>query len=141
MRISDWSSDVCSSDLALDAFLDLKTRDDPLIQASARHTHAYLSQGRHGLKALHGIPVRNFRTLLSIKTRRPLGEDLRRQVEEQLAKLGIRRLPPEELVAFYRRIFNGVADTAPGVFADGGTTGAPPIGKQRSEERRVGKRG
>src|SRR3546814_14895923 len=83
MRISDWSSDVCSSDLALDAFLDLKTRDDPLIQASARHTHAYLSQGRHGLKALHGIPVRNFRTLLSIKTRRPLGEDLRRQVEEQ----------------------------------------------------------
>src|SRR3546814_9013609 len=74
--------------------------------------------------------VRNFRTLLSIKTRRPLGEDLRRQVEEQLAKLGIRRLPPEELVAFYRRIFNGVADTAPGVFADGGTTGAPPIGKQ-----------
>src|SRR3546814_2611737 len=62
-------------DDALDAFLDLKTRDDPLIQASARHTHAYLSEGRHGLKALHGIPVRNFRTLLSIKTRRPLGED------------------------------------------------------------------
>src|SRR3546814_9604130 len=91
MRISDWSSDVCSSDLALDAFLDLKTRDDPLIQASARHTHAYLSQGRHGLKALHGIPVRNFRTLLSIKTRRPLGEDLRRQVEEQLAKLDLTR--------------------------------------------------
>src|SRR3546814_12598999 len=126
VRISDWSSDVCSSDLlnihfpdgtvlqihtfadpliddALDAFLDLKTRDDPLIQASARYTHAYLSEGRHGLKALHGIPVRNFRTLLSIKTRRPLGEDLRRQVEEQLAKLGIHRLPPEELVAFYRR--------------------------------------
>src|SRR3546814_17856120 len=70
----------------------------------------------------------------SIKTRRPLGEDLRRQVEEQLAKLGIRRLPPEELVAFYRRIFNGVADTAPGVFADGGTTGAPPIGKQIIDE-------
>src|SRR3546814_12374748 len=130
MRISDWSSDVCSSDLALDAFLDLKTRDDPLIQASARHTHAYLSQGRHGLKALHGIPVRNFRTLLSIKTRRPLGEDLRRQVEEQLSKLGIRRLPPEEMVAFYRRVFNGVADPAPGVFAAGTTTGAPPTANQ-----------
>ena len=117
-------------DDALDAFLDLKTRDDPLIQASARRAHAYLSEGRHGLKALHGIPVRNFRTLLSIKTRRPLGEDLRRQVEEQLSKLGIRRLPPQEMVAFYRRIFNGVADPAPGVFADGSTTGAPPIAKQ-----------
>jgi conjugal transfer ATP-binding protein TraC len=45
---------------------------------------------------------------LSIKTRVKLGADLRRQVEEQLAKMGIRRLPPEELVSFYRRIFNGV---------------------------------
>ena len=117
-------------DEALDLFLDLKTRDDPLIQASARRTREYLSKGRHGLAALHHIPVRNFRTFLSIKTRRPLGEDLRRQVEEQLAKLGIRRLPPEELVAFYRRIFNGVADPAPGVFADGATIGAPAIRKQ-----------
>lgn len=106
-------------DGALDAFLDLKTREDPLIQASARRTHAYLSAGRHGLPALHDIPVRNFRIFLSIKTRRTLGADLRRQVEEQLARLAIRRLPPEALVAFYRRIFNGVAAPAPGVFADG----------------------
>jgi conjugal transfer ATP-binding protein TraC len=117
-------------DGALDAFLDLKTRDDPLIQASARRTHDYLSEGRHGLDALHGIPIRNFRTLLSIKTRRPLGEDLRRQVEEQLAKLGIRRSAPEEMVAFYRRIFNGVTRHAPGVFSDGTQVGAPPIAKQ-----------
>lgn len=117
-------------DGALDAYLDLKTRDDPLIQASAQRTRDYLSRGRHGLEALHNIPVRNFRTLLSIKTRRPLGEDLRRQVEEQLSKLGIRRLEPEEMVAFYRRIFNGVTNAAPGVFADGATVGAPPIAKQ-----------
>ena len=117
-------------DEALDAFLTLKTRDDPLIQASARQTRAYLSEGRHGLAALHDIPVRNFRTFLSVKTRRPLGEDLRRQVEEQLAKLGIRRLPPEEMVAFYRRIFNGVSAAAPGIFAGDGTIGAPPVARQ-----------
>lgn len=52
-------------DGALDAFLDLKTRDDPLIQASARHTHAYLSEGRHGLKALHGMPPRGNKRILS----------------------------------------------------------------------------
>lgn len=117
---------------ALDAYQDLKVRDDPLIQASARHTADYLHAGRHGLRALHGIPLRNFRTFLSIKSRSPLDEDLRRQVEEQLAKLGIRRMAAEETVSLYRRIFNGVYADAPGVFTakpvDGGA--APPIRRQ-----------
>jgi len=119
-------------DTALDAFLDLKTRPDPLIQASARRTADYLGRGRHGLPALHGIPLRNFRTILSVKTRRPMARDLKRQIEEQLDKLGIVRLPPEEIVAFYRRIFNGVSVNAPGVFAsDPDDSGAaPPIRKQ-----------
>jgi conjugal transfer ATP-binding protein TraC len=117
---------------ALDAYQDLKVRDDPLIQASARHTVDYLHAGRHGLRALHGIPLRNFRCFLSIKTRAALDEDLRRQVEEQLAKLGIRRMAPEETVSLYRRVFNGVYADAPGVFTakptDGGA--APPIRRQ-----------
>lgn len=118
-------------DHALDAFLDLKTRPDPLIQASARRTAEYLRAGTEGLMALHGIPVRDFRLFLSIKTRVKLGADLRRQVEEQLAKLGIRRLPPFELVAFYRRVFNGLFVAAPGVFADGSDgQPAPPVRKQ-----------
>src|SRR3546814_1790126 len=66
---------------ALDAFLDLKTRPDPLIQASARRTFDYLQAGTMGLKALHGIPVRNFRTFLSVKTRAPMDSDLRRSEE------------------------------------------------------------
>src|SRR3546814_16873121 len=89
-------------DDALDAFLDLKTRDDPLIQASARRTYDYLRGGRHGLKALHGIPIRNFRTILAVKTRLPLGSDQRRQIEEQLAKLGLVPRPPEATMSFSR---------------------------------------
>ncbi len=100
----------------LDAFLDLKTRPDPLIQASARRTFDYLQAGTTGLKALHGIPVRNFRTFLSVKTRAPMDSDLRRQIEEQLSKLGIRPMEAGEIVSFYRRIFNGVHAAAPGVF-------------------------
>jgi conjugal transfer ATP-binding protein TraC len=119
-------------DGALDGFLDLKSRPDPLIQASARRTADYLGLGRHGLAALHGIPLRDFRTILSVKTRRPMPSDLKRQIEEQLDKLGITRLPPEQTVAFYRRIFNGVYAASPGVFTstprvDGA---APPIRKQ-----------
>ena len=118
-------------DGALDAFLDLKTRPDPLIQASARRTRDYLREGTAGLAALHGIPMRNFRLLLSVKTRRPLGADLRRQIEEQLARLGIERLAPEALVTFYRRIFNGVFADAPGIFAmQEGEIAARPVRKQ-----------
>lgn len=101
---------------ALDAFLDLKTRPDPLIQASARRTFDYLQAGTMGLKALHGIPIRNFRTFLSVKTRAPMDSDLRRQIEEQLSKLGIRPMAAGEIVSLYRRIFNGVHASAPGVF-------------------------
>jgi conjugal transfer ATP-binding protein TraC len=117
-------------DDALDAYLDLKTRPDPLIQASARRTFDYLRAGTAGLKALHGIPIRDFRTFLSVKTRAPMDHDLKRQIEEQLAKLGIRRLAPQELVSFYRRIFNGVFEPAPGVFSQGDETRAVPIRKQ-----------
>jgi conjugal transfer ATP-binding protein TraC len=117
-------------DDALDAYLDLKTRPDALIQASARRTFDYLRAGTAGLKALHGIPIRDFRTFLSVKTRAPMDHDLKRQIEEQLAKLGIRRLAPQELVSFYRRIFNGVFEPAPGVFSQGDATRAVPIRKQ-----------
>jgi conjugal transfer ATP-binding protein TraC len=118
-------------DDALDAFLDMKTRDDPLIQASAQQTYDYLQKGRHGLDALHGIPIRNFRSFLSVKTRTAMGHDMRRQIEEQLAKLGIERMAPEQLVAFYRRIFNGVHSAAPGVFARGEDgIAARPVRKQ-----------
>ena len=113
-------------DDALDAFLDLKTRNDPLIQASARRTYDYLREGRHGLGALHGIPVRNFRTFLAVKTRKPLGRDPRRQIEEQLARLGIAPMPPEALMAFYRRVFNGVFTPAPGSFVNGTSDGSVP---------------
>ena len=119
-------------DAALDGFLDLKTRPDPLIQASARRTADYLGMGRHGLRALHGIPLRDFRTILSVKTRRPMASDMKRQIEEQLDKLGITRLAPEETVSFYRRIFNGVYTGAPGVFtSEANAQGSvPPIRKQ-----------
>lgn len=113
-------------DDALGAFLDLKTRDDPLIQASARRTYDYLKAGRHGLGALHGIPIRNFRTILAVKSRKPLGQDTRRQIEEQLAKLGIAPMTPEAVMTFYRRIFNGVYEAAPGSFVNGSSDGSSP---------------
>src|SRR3546814_8206541 len=92
------------------------TRTDTLFPYTTLVRSDYLQAGTMGLKALHGIPVRNFRTFLSVKTRAPMDSDLRRQIEEQLSKLGIRPMAAGEIVAFYRRIFNGVHASAPGVF-------------------------
>src|SRR3546814_6745398 len=66
------------------------TRTDTLFPYTTLVRSDYLQAGTMGLKALHGIPVRNFRTFLSVKTRAPMDSDLRRQIEEQLSKLGIR---------------------------------------------------
>jgi conjugal transfer ATP-binding protein TraC len=90
-----------------------------------------MREGTAGLRAMHNIPLRDFRLFLSVKTRARLGQDLRRQVEEQLAKMGIRRLAPEETVSFYRRIFNGLFTDRAGGFADGADGGhTRPIRKQ-----------
>jgi hypothetical protein len=102
---------------ALDAFLDLKTPPDPLIQASARRTADYLRAGTAGLDAMHGIPCATFACFSRSRAARRWA-DLRRQVEEQLAKMAIRRLAPQETVSFYRRIFNGLFSAAAGGFAD-----------------------
>src|SRR3546814_18750835 len=68
---------------ALDASLDLKTRPDPLIQASARRTTAYLKERRNALGAPHGTPVRACRTLLAVKPRAPLPVELRPQTHSK----------------------------------------------------------
>ncbi|MDH2132292.1 TraC family protein [Sphingobium yanoikuyae] len=118
-------------DPSLDQYLNLKTRSDPLVQMAAHRAARYLREGTAGLDALHGIPIRNFRVILAIKTRKPLGSDLRRQIEEQLSKLGIARLSPQAVVSFYRRIFNGVFADAPGMFDEGSpTVAARPVRKQ-----------
>ena len=120
-------------DRQLDGFLDLKVRDDPLIQASARQARDFLQQGRFGLKATHGIPVRDFRTFLFVKThRKPLHADIRRQINEQLAKLGISPMPPGELMGLYRRFFNGVHRPGSTIMSDPGSTNGRelPLRKQ-----------
>jgi hypothetical protein len=60
-------------DPALDAFLDLKSRPDPLIQASARRTADYLRAGTAGLDAMHGIPCATFACFSRSRAARRLG--------------------------------------------------------------------
>lgn len=104
-------------DQMLEEYSDLKLRPDPLVQAAKKMTAEFLSEGRHGMQQLSGTPLRNFRSFLWIKTRGPISADLRRQLEEMLSKLGIRRMDPEETVLLYRRLLNGVDTVQIGDFS------------------------
>ncbi|MFP3340554.1 TraC family protein, partial [Micrococcus sp. SIMBA_131] len=60
------------------------------------------------VKAFHGIPVRNFRGFLCIKTKEPLPDDVISIAEETLqgAHLAPRRWGQGDLVAWARQFFN-----------------------------------
>src|SRR3546814_7410484 len=60
MRISDWSSDVCSSDLTASSQLDdSRRRLRQLLSASRRHrrVHSWMESRRLGLPSSHATPT------------------------------------------------------------------------------------
>jgi conjugal transfer ATP-binding protein TraC len=96
-------------DPILNAYLSLKTRDDPVVLEAAQRYADHLSKGRDGVDKMRGIPTRNFRLFVSVKAPVPgLPLDKIAQIEEglQAAGLGPQPLKPGALLAFLRRLFN-----------------------------------
>ncbi len=113
----DWPSDTVMSftmfpddDLEglLGEYLRLKTRNCDVVQEGARRYADHLRAGRNGLAGMSGIPVRNFRLFVAIKSGTDLGDDRVAAIEEALkqAALAPRPLPPGDLLAFLRWCFN-----------------------------------
>lgn len=92
----------------LEDYKNTKTRKDPLSQKSVQEYAKFLKEGTKGVKAFHGIPVRNFRGFLCIKTKEPLPDDVISIAEETLqgAHLAPRRWGQGDLVAWARQFFN-----------------------------------
>src|SRR3546814_8452456 len=67
MRISDWSSDVCSSDLVGRSFHQRHdvARQLPLVHVGLNHH----GQGREGRSHCHGLDATRLRVLLSLRHR------------------------------------------------------------------------
>lgn len=93
----------------VDAYRDNKTRNDPLVRKNIEEYSNFLLSGTDGLKACHGIPVRNFRLFVTLYSKSELSQDIVSITEEMLsgAQLQPRRLVIERLLELLRNLLNG----------------------------------
>ena len=86
----------------------LKTRPGEVVQEASRRYGAHLREGRRGLAAMGGIPVRNFRLFFAIKSPVDLGNARVAAIDEALtqANLAPQPLPPGRFLDVMRRLFN-----------------------------------
>src|SRR3546814_16358398 len=97
MRISDWSSDVCSSDLRRDAIDNRRIDDLPLARARSfdqRRENAHHEKGRSAAEVTHQIERRTrWRFIISERSQRPGQRDV---IYVMAGRLGERALlaPP-----------------------------------------------
>jgi conjugal transfer ATP-binding protein TraC len=89
-------------------YLRLKTRQNRLVQESAQHYVDFLRQGTRGIATMSGVPVRQFRLFVSVKSATRPGDDRIKAYEEALtqASLAPVALKPGVLLDFLRRALN-----------------------------------
>ena len=90
------------------AYEQCKTRKDPLVQRNVEEYAQFLREGVHGLKQMHGIPLRNFRLFITLKAGEEIPVDDVAIVEETLKGVGLcpQRMAVGELLEWSRRFFN-----------------------------------
>lgn len=93
----------------LDAYLADKTRDDKLAQISSFQYAEQLRKGVSGMSKAHGIPTRNFRSFMCLKSPNDLDMDDIAVIEETMQGIGLapRRWTPADLMEWSRQFFNG----------------------------------
>lgn len=103
----------------LDRFMAAKTRGEALVRKNAVTFVKHILMGQSGMEQLYGIPVRNFRCFVAIKTPKPLAADTISVTEEALKRFGVRRVEPEGdygLLALMRRFFSDMREARAGVY-------------------------
>lgn len=103
-------------------FMGAKTRGQKLVTDNAAHFVRHILDNQEGMDQLYGIPIRNFRTFICVKSKKPLSEDLVSVTEEQLKRFGVRRVLPggnEGLLATFRRFFSDMRASRTGQYDQG----------------------
>lgn len=94
----------------LERYLALKTRDTAMAKEAAGRYASHLLKGISGLDKMRGIPVRQFRLVVTIKSKVVLGPERLSNIEENLtqARLAPRRMNGGDMMDFLRQRFNKV---------------------------------
>lgn len=102
----------------LQGYLQMKTRKSALVQRAALAYAQHLSEGRKGLAQMEGLPVRNYRLVVSLKTSESLGLDRISQIEENLraAALGPQSMLPGRFLELMRRLLNSHSPANAGTY-------------------------
>ncbi len=93
----------------LDDYIETKTRADALVTKNAVQFVSHIVSQQSGLDQMYGIPIRNFRCFVAIKSPDHLPADTLSVTEEALRKFGCRRVPPDGktgLLVWMRRMFS-----------------------------------
>jgi len=95
----------------LTAYLKCKTRREEIVQKGAVRYAEHLRQGTKGLSTMSGIPVRNFRLIVAIKSPEAFRDDRIKSIEELLYQAGLApsHMPPAVFLDVMRRVLNSDA--------------------------------
>lgn len=96
----------------IDQYESLKTRDDELVQKAVKMRADFLRKCTKGIDKMAGVPLRQFRAYLALKTYEPITKQKVANFEQNLvgANLGPRKVNAEGLMQWMRHIFNGMLD-------------------------------
>lgn len=104
----------------LDAYMRLKTRDNDVSRLAAQKYAEHLREGIEGMEKMRGIPVRNFRLFVAVKSGSRLADEQISMIEEALQRshLAPRKLKPGPLLEWLRRVFNTTVPDNPQAYCD-----------------------
>ncbi len=104
-----------------------KTREEELTRRNIEEFTAFLAEGVKGVQQLHGIPLRNFRLFVALKSPERISRDELAIVEETLAGVGLqpRRMQARALIRWLRELFNAHVPVNPSQYDE-----TVPIRKQ-----------
>ncbi len=97
----------------IDEYKRNKTRNDPLVQKSIHEYANFLMKGTKGIDKMGGIPTRNMRLFVTLKSTHDIEPDLISNIEEGLkgANLFPETLNSDRLLKLLRQLFNNTQNT------------------------------
>jgi conjugal transfer ATP-binding protein TraC len=104
----------------IEKYLKGKTLKDELIQTSVNQYADFLRKEASGMKKMGGMPIRNYRSFLFVKSPDVIDKNTIASIEESLttANLSPEKMSAKELISWFRQMFNSEYENPLDVYID-----------------------